>query len=400
MLTGIFRGALFLAAVAGLSASGADEVQATPVYRVIHAFTEPRDGNGPNDGLVIDASGDLIGTTALTGKRCCGTVFRVSLDGDETVLHRFEELDGDGPSSGLLQDRAGTLYGTTRGGGVGCRCGTIFKMAPDGTETLLYSFLNNGYDGYGPLGKPVADRAGNLYGVTSAGIGCGPCGMVFKLAPDGTETTLKYFNPTVDGGIPDPGLIIDRAGNLYGTTQYGGNQGCAGLGCGVVFKLAPDGTETVLHTFINDGSDGFNPYNDGVVLGHLGNLHGATSYGGKYGWGVVYEIAADGTYSILHNFQGGNDGAVPEGSLILDKLGNVYGTTTTGGGTGCGGGGCGTVFKLSPKGVETILHRFGQGAEGYHPSGSLTMSADGHLYGTTFFGPRAHGHGVVFEITP
>ena len=130
-----------------------------------------------------------------------------------------------------------------------------------------------------------------------------------------------------------------------------------------------------------------------------GNLYGATAFGGTQGWGAVYKIASNGAYSILYNFKSGRDGAVPEGSLIFDKQGNLYGTTTAGGGTGCGGSGCGTVFKLSRSGKETVLHRFKNGTDGSLPSGSLTMSADGLLYGAARLGPREHGHGVVFEIT-
>ena len=254
------NGRFVLAAVIVFSFAGLRDAEAKAIYRIVHAFSGKHDGNNPNDGIIVTSSGALIGTTAETGKNCCGTVFQLAPNGDETVLHAFKgQPDGIGPSSGLLPDGTGNLYGiTTSGGEEGV--GAVFKLAPDGTEAVLYSFQTDGSDGEFPVGGLVADKNGNLFGVTTALINCvDPCGTVFKLAPDGTETILKYFVPLTDGANPDAGLVIDNAGNLYGTTEFGGSRACGGPGCGTVFKIAPNGTETVLHAFLDSGGDGIAP---------------------------------------------------------------------------------------------------------------------------------------------
>jgi uncharacterized repeat protein (TIGR03803 family) len=185
-------------------------------------------------------------------------VFEVKLSGTETVLHAFEAgSDGYFPESGLTMDKVGNLFGTTVGGGNGCGgeygCGTVFKIAPDGTETVLYSFAG-GNDGSAPYGSLLGDNDGNLYG-TTAGDGVDNSGTVFKLAPDGTETVLYSFRGGSDGEQPRAGLIADKSGNLYGTTFYGGGTGCyERAGCGTAFKIAPNGTETVLYAFRDDNS--------------------------------------------------------------------------------------------------------------------------------------------------
>ncbi len=231
------------------------------------------------------------------------------------------------PQAGLTADQAGNLYGTTAGGGTGagCQgvggCGTVFKLGPHGTETVLYSFAGGG-DGSSPNGTLIVDQAGNFYGTTAAGgfSGCAlgaECGTVFKLAPDGTHTVLYSFTGGRDGGVPEAPLLADQAGNLYGTTTQGGSGGCGGYGCGTVFKLAPDGTETILHAF-RGGSDGAELFAAGLIADQAGNLYGTTWEGGKgcngAGCGTVFKLAPDGTKTILHSFAGGrHDGAGPQG---------------------------------------------------------------------------------------
>ena len=310
------------------------------------------------------------------------------------VLYRFHKANGFDTLAGLIFDAAGNLYGTTEGGGASGG-GTVFKLAPnqDGswTESVLHSF--NGSDGSGPFAGLIFDAAGNLYGTTYYG-GAFRYGNVFKLAPnqDGswTESVLHSFNGS-DGSGPEAGLIFDAAGNLYGTTVGGGASGY-----GTVFKLAPnqDGnwTESVLHSF--NGSDGANPLAS-LIFDAAGNLYG-TTYGGASGYGTVFKLAPnqDGSWteSVLHSFNG-SDGSDPEAGLIFDAAGNLYGTTEHGGASDDG-----TVFKLAPNQngswTESVLHRFlATGAAG------LIFDAAGNLYGTASSGGPANG-GVAFKLSP
>ncbi|HEX4113822.1 MAG TPA: choice-of-anchor tandem repeat GloVer-containing protein [Stellaceae bacterium] len=282
----------------------------------------------------------------------CGAVFKLALDGTETLLYGFAGgSDGFGPAAGVIADRAGNLYGTTSEGGdldgdSACfpnGCGTVFELAPDGTKTTLYEFagpLTGSGDGSTPDAGVIADASGNLYGTTFAG-GASYGGAVFKLAPDGTETVLHSFAGE-DGLLPYAGLIADAAGNLYGTTTQGG----VDHDDGAVFMLAPDGTETVLHSFVGGKTDGAYPYGS-LVADRSGNLYGTTYGGGGsgcqpgYGCGTVFKLAPDGTETLLHSFREASDGAGPSAGLLADKRGNLYGVTSSGGEHGCG-----TVFEV------------------------------------------------------
>jgi uncharacterized repeat protein (TIGR03803 family) len=234
--------------------------------------------------------------------------------------------------------------------GVNLTCGTVFKVTPEGKETVLYAFLSPS-DGMWPDAGVIEDESGNLYGTTEFGGGGGGtncysdgCGVVFKLAPDGTETVLHAFTDGNDGAEPIASLIEDNAGNLFGTTAYGGGTGCNGTGCGTIFEVAPDGTETILYAFAG-GSDGAGPY-AGLIEDGAGNLIGTTFGGGRTGWGTVFELAPDGTETILHTFTGGKDGGHPGSALIADPNGNLYGTAEQGG-RGCKrSDGCGTIFEI------------------------------------------------------
>jgi uncharacterized repeat protein (TIGR03803 family) len=240
----------------------------------------------------------------------------------------------------VIKDSAGNLYGATAGGGTYYQ-GVVFKLAPDGTETVLYNFCsqNNCTDGANPIGGLIRDTAGNLYGTTLSGGNLSDLGVVFKVAPDGNETVLYSFcsqDNCSDGGYPRAGVIEDQSGNLYGTAEFGGGLNCDGETCGVIFEIAADGTYTVLHKF--SGVDGGNPIG-GLIRDTAGNLYGTTFDGGKYGGyfgdGVVFRLAPDGTERVLHSFAGGSDGKWPEAGLLEDKAGNLYGAST------------GTIFKLS-----------------------------------------------------
>jgi len=309
------------------------------------------------------------------------------------VLYSFTGgADGGSPYAALVADKLGNLYGTTSGEGT-AGSGTVFRLAPDGTLTTLYAFANNGTDGKNPYTGVILDKAGNIYGTTGYG---GPAnyGTVFKITPDGTETVLYAFTGESDGRYPFDGLL-ERHGDLYGMTWQGGtaNQ------YGVVFKVAPDGTETVLHAF-KGGKDGSNPRFTTLIADKAGALYGATQQGGTGDWGTVFKLQGHHE-TVLYSFQGGNDGAAPLDGLLEDAAGNFYGTTAEGGGTGAGcsnNSGCGTVFKLAPDGTETVLHSFQGGNDGATPYASL-LDAAGNFYGTTSSYGADDG-GTVFKLAP
>jgi len=239
--------------------------------------------------------------------------------------------------------------------------------------------------------------------VTECG-GNNGCGTVYEITPSGTKTVLHAFQGGSDGVEPNSGVIRDRNGNLYGTSGGGNGGANCPNGCGTVFKVAPDGTETVLYAF-QAGSDGNGPV-AGLLMDGTGNLYGTTIYGGgaagcpfgPLGCGTVFKIAPDGTESVLYVFKGGSDGQFPEGGLIADKAGNLYGTTYDGGGPSCHGAGCGTVFKLAPDGTETVLYAFGKLHYGRNPTAALLAGKNGLLYGTASAG-GSKNDGVVFSVT-
>ena len=299
------------------------------------------------------------------------------------------------PQDGMVKDSAGNLYGITGEGGNtscfnGAGCGTVFKLAPDGTETVLYAFAG-GNDGESPIGSVVLDKTGNVYGTTNGG-GPSDWGTVFKVAPDGTETVLYTFTGGADGGAPWSGLILGKKGVLYGTTTSGG-----AYGYGVVFEIEADGTEKVLYAFTG-GNDGAVPW-AGLIRDKAGNLYGTTLVGGASSDGTIFKVAPDGTETVLHSFAGGNDGANPEAGLTEDSSGNFYGTAHAGGASNAG-----TVFELTPDGTETTLYSFTGGSDGAYPFvGSLFRDKLGNLYGTTPYGGNGEqgaGKGVVFKVAP
>src|ERR1700690_51531 len=322
---------------------------------VLYNFTGGADGGWPFAGLALDAQGNLYGTTLIGGaSNCnpgqgCGVVFKVSPNGTETVLHTFAggTTDGEFPFSRLVLDEQGNMFGTAEGGGLYGQ-GTVFELGPSGEETLLYSF-NPQTDGILPLAGLTRDEQGNLFGTTSMGGYEGGDGTVFKVTPEGTETTLYSFaDSRKSPGSYDPvaGLVRDAQGNLYGTTVYGGSRECKPLGrrgCGTLFEISADGTEKVLHDFTKSQGDGYAPVAD-LVLDANGNLFGTTPKGGIFpgnkGRGTVFEVLPDGTEKVLHAFTGKQDCCYPSAGLVMDSQGNIYGTTSA-----CGAHGAGTVFE-------------------------------------------------------
>lgn len=336
------------------------EIEATGKEMLLHSFFGPPDGSDCVAGLLQDSAGNLYGTSDFGGDSACGSsqggcgvVFELHPKGKARILHSFGSSAGDGyfAYGGLTGDPAGNLYGTTSAGGssgAGCTyeygCGTVFKIAPGGVETVLYNFcsLAECADGQGPDGTLVRDAAGNLFGTTEVG-GAYNFGTVFKLDAAGNETVLHSFGSfPSDGQYPLGGLTADPAGNLYGVTPWGG-QALAGT----VYKIDRTGTETVLFSF--DGADGAGP-EGALVIDPNGNLYGTTESGGAYGVGTVFKLDRTGTETVLYSFAGGYDGALPIAGLLRDGAGNLYGTTAGGGGNSywCDGG-CGTVFRLTPQ---------------------------------------------------
>jgi uncharacterized repeat protein (TIGR03803 family) len=374
-------------------------------FVTLHGFTGSTDGGFPSR-LILDSSGNLYGTTYQGGDyhcdpanpgRGCGVVYRMDTEGNETVLFSFRPLpDAEFPSAGLVQDSAGNLYGTTEWGGAS-NFGTIFKLDRSGKETVLYSFTG-GKDGRHPAAGLVLDRAGNLYGTTTYGgnLSCvikrteDGCGVVFKLNKYGKETVLHRFVGT-DGGWPMADLLRDSQGNFYGTTTSGTTN------AGTAFKISHTGQFSVLHRF-GGNLDGYTPHSE-LIRDSAGNLYGTTESGGVSNYGTVYRIDTTRHETILHNFTLGADGGLPDGGLILDADGNLYGTTALGGDPSCNGGsGCGTIFKLNINGTETVLHNF-EKKPGEFPAAKLVMDSSGSLYGTTA-GDDLANYGSVFKLIP
>ena len=395
-----------IAALAALVAFGL-AVVAVPSAKaqsesVLYSFTGGSDGYIPYAGLLMDTAGNLYGTTFA------GTVFKLDTSSNLTVLHT---LPGNS-EAGLIMDNAGNLYGTTNDGGsnnCSLGCGTVFKLDTSGNLTVLHNFTGSPGDGANPQAGLLMDTAGNLYGTTFDG-GTGTCvappgsgcGTVFKIDSSGNETVLHYFTGPPDGEVPDfAGLIIDTAGNLYGTTAFGGASSN-----GTVFKIDTSGNETVLHSFAGFPGDGANP-SAALIMDKRGNLYGTTETGGASGFGTVFKLSTSGKETVLYNFTGSPDGAAPLASLIMDKKGRLYGTTPDGGAGTCSfvAPGCGTVFRLSTSGKETVLHRFeGSLGDGAIPYASLVMDTAGNLYGTTTSGGASGncsgGCGTVFKLIP
>jgi len=395
--------------VVASSASAASE-------KVVYSFGNGSDAAHPFDIPVFDTAGNLYGTTWEGGPTNHGTVFELSPRSGggwtETVLYNFlgRPTDGGKPSGSLIFDGAGNIYGTTRNGGSpNCQgaCGTVFKLTPGNgtwTESVIYMF-SGAKDGAYPYAGVIMDASGKLYGMTQEG-GAHNFGTVFELSPSNggwTENTLHSFNGT-DGKTPVSGLTLDAAGNLYGTTEKGGD-----ADLGVVFELSPSSggwKETVLYAFAG-GADGREPY-VGVIFDTAGNLYGTTSSGGAgacaKGCGTVFELSPSGsgwTETVIYSFTG-LSGSVPN-DIVFDAAGNIYGTTRHGGtGKKCKVTGCGTVFELTLSNgtwTETVLHSFSGIPDGAVPFSGPLVDAKGNVFGTTVFGGKYHP-GVLYEIHP
>jgi len=380
---------------------------------VMHSFGAGNDGQNPMAGLVSDSHGNLYGTASAGGLYGNGTAFVVS-SGSETVLYNFGGPNNDGrnPLGNLIFDSTtGNLYGTTSAGGMFGK-GTVFALALNGTETVLYNFGTIANDGQNPSAGVVLDSSGNLWGTTRGG-GTFGFGTAFELSPNAgggfTETVMYSFGTVAnDGQNPEAGLVFDNSGNLYGTTVHGGSStGCGNSGCGTVFELSHNGTETVLYSFCaqSNCTDGANPYAGLVFDSSFSNLYGTTAFGGANGFGTAFGLSFSGggwTEAVLYSFGNLPDGQNPYAGLVFDSYGNLFGTTANGGLSNEG-----AVFQLVSNTsnihccreipVYGFAYSFQHPDDGQNPRAGLFIDPSGNLDGTTVNG-GVNGVGTVFGI--
>jgi uncharacterized repeat protein (TIGR03803 family) len=377
------------------------------------------DGANSTARLVQGSDGNLYGTTSSGAPTDMGTVFKISTNGVLTSLYLFPDGNDNGlgpgaPSQGLVQGSDGYLYGTSESGGTNGDFregfGTVFKISTNGVLTSFYSFTA-GNDGYAPLARLMQGSDGYLYGTTYYG-GTNGLGTVFKISTNGALTTLYDFGTVtdsfgrpLDGADPTAELVQGSDGYLYGTTDSGGKY--VNFGYGTVFKISTNGTFTSLYSFTG-AHDGANPY-AGLVQGSDGSFYGTTYVGGTNGYGTVFKISTNGVLTSLYSFIGGSfvggfDGANPNTVLVPGSDGYFYGTTFHGGDSPPGFLADGTVFKISTNGALTTLYAFTGGSDGANPNTELVPGSDGYFYGTTLLGGNTSlndgtGDGTVFKIS-
>jgi uncharacterized repeat protein (TIGR03803 family) len=348
----------------------------TPLYSFFPTF------QAGFSGALAVSGGNLYGTTQGGGTYGQGSIVQLSTNGALTTLYSFPGgIDGENPLAGLIQADNGYLYGTTEWGGTNGGYGTVFQSSTNGAFASLYSF--NNATGANPEATLVQASDGWLYGTTYYGGGTNADGTVFKISTNGAFTSLHSFNGA-DGANPGAALIQANDGYLYGTTYGGGSNTI----WGTVFKISTNGDFTSMYSF--GYSDGGTP-ESALLQASDGWLYGTTWNGGTNGRGTVYRISTKGSLTSLYSFTGGNDGANPVAGLIQAGNGNLYGTSTEGGASGFG-----TVFQIALDGTFTLLYSFSGGDDGGYPTGSL-MAYDGYLYGVTQIGGSS-GNGAVFAL--
>jgi hypothetical protein len=386
-------------------------------FQVIYSFAGGSSAQHPIAGVTPDRHGNLYGTTAWGGgsSNGSGTAYELQRTGSGFIYHQLHSfgngLDGSFPWAGVTIGPDGSLFGTTYDGGTG-QNGIVYQLRPPITfcgsascrwsETILYNFTR-GSDGGDPQGAVVFDQAGNLYGTNVNG-GAGDVGVAYEMRRNGQGWSYQVIYPFTngqDGGNPTA-LVFDGSGNLYGPAAAGGQPGCTGFGCGTIFKLSPSQSgwiEQTLYSF-HDGSDGSDPQG-GVILDNAGNVYGSTCCGDGTG-GTIFEISPSGgvwNFSLMYRY--GGAGLGPWGNLVRDSAGNLYGASVMNGLYNNG-----VVFKLTPADggwIYTSLHDFTGGSDGEWPEGGLTIDSAGNIYGTTYQGGLQNcgeGCGVVYEITP
>jgi uncharacterized repeat protein (TIGR03803 family) len=424
----VASGILGAAAVLALLATASRSVSATSSYQVLYAFcSSPNcaDGSAPRAGVVRDSEGNLYGTTSSGGTNFdYGTVFEVTPDGKEHVLHSFCTgcADGTGPVSDLVLDTAGNLFGTARTGGAK-DSGTVFELTPNAKHTkwkfkILYTFcqLYRCADGAGPgsgltywgaESGALYDGSSPLYGVTGNGGTGDNGGTIYEidLGRSGAKEKVIHSFCSLpgcsDGQGPSARLTVANSGDLFGTTLYGGNNG------GIAFQFTPARKHSVfvvLYTFCSDAgcTDGEIPYSP-LAIDAEGNLLGTVSGGGLYGGGAVFKIVPRGEHSresIIYNFcslENCADGWGPLGDIAIDANGDIVGAA---------GGGAhnhsGVIFKLHGS-KESVLYDFcaqSDCADGEYPVGGVILDNAGNIYGTAEFNTSDFTGGIVFELIP
>jgi len=392
-------------------------------FTTFYSFQGGSDGADPRD-VVADKAGNLYGVTFNGGLYNAGTIFQLTQSGGvwtNTVLYNFCAkalcADGQAPDSTLVLDKKGNLYGITLWGGKQtCQfgCGVVFGLHPTkgGWQyKVLHQFDHS--SGYYPQARLTLDKAGNIYGTTSDADGLGH-GTVFALTLSHDHVVHKVVYAFTelgnDGSGPFAGVTFDQAGNLYGTTAYGGDHGA-----GTVYRITPSNggwTHQTIYSFNNDRIDGQIPYS-GVTLDAAGSVYGTTYTGGDYnnnicqdGCGIVYQLTSSGETwdeTVLYTFSGGADGAFPSTQLIFDKSGHIYGSASQGGNPSCDDGyGCGVVFELTQANgtwSETVLHHFSGGKDGWGPGGDLFFGPKGVLVGSAGYGVP-YNSGNLFWLKP
>jgi uncharacterized repeat protein (TIGR03803 family) len=370
---------LLLAASTGAAAAA----QSASPFQILYTFTGGNDGGWPAGNLIADKSGNLYGTTSVGGPNGAGTVFKLAPDGTETVLYHFTGGDdGDLPMSSLLRDSEGNFYGVTEIGGK-YGAGNVFKLTPDGVETSIYDFGTTTTDGWNPICQLIWGPHHELLGTTENG-GTDNYGTVFGVTLAGKETILHNFTGT-EGRYPAAGLVMDPAGNVYGATFNSGDGSS-----GTIYKINAKGKFHTLYT-LSEASGYW--VHASLTLDEKGNLYGTASAGGTYDDGTVFKLAKSGALKVLYSFTGKADGSVPVAPVYRDQLGNLYGTTSSG-----GDGDNGTVFALAPNHKLTTLYSF-TGTTGSHSqAGFIKDPAEGTpwLYGSTYSG--GSGNGVIFRV--
>lgn len=392
-----FLGFFFSLIAAFFFLASSSQLAASQTYTIIHNFTgQNGDGANPYAGPTLDSSGNLYGTTYTGGTFGAGSVYELSPSGSSwnySTLYSFTgESDGDGPAFGSLAIYNGDLFGTTEGGGY---LGVAFKVGQTETgwhEAVVHSF-GMGTDGNEPIGGVVFDNAGNFYGTTLLGGAYGN-GTVYQVTRAGVERVIYSFTGGHDAVNPAAAVTLDTEGNIYGTTSFGG-----AYNSGAIYELSPSGsrwTETVLYSF-QGRKDGQNPVG-GLILDKAGNLYGGTFDGGIKGGGTVYELSPSSggwILTVLCSFSGGYGG--PYNKLTFDTKGNLYGSLN-----GESANGMGSVFRLTPGNggwAYRDLHDFTGGSDdGSLPYGQLAIDAHGNIFGTTNAG-GSDNQGVLFEIT-
>ena len=370
-----------------------------PVFTVIDNLGFGTDGSYPQSGPIVGSDGNFYGTTECGGALDVGAVYRLTPAGTESIVTSFASgTVARGPVGELVQAGDGNFYGTTYWGGSN-NTGTVFKLASDGTVTTLWSF-GSGSDGQLPKGGLVQASDGNFYGTTGSG-GTTGYGTLFRMTPGGVETVLWNFGNGTDGFAPQGALVMGSDGNLYGTTSLGGTNAS-----GTIFRITLTGVETVVWNFgsaVAGTVDGGLPA-PRLIIGSDGNFYGTTEGGGTNGGGTLFRFTPAGTLSVVWAFGAGTDGNGPWSGVTQGTDGNFYGTTVSGGTIQtCGASynyGCGTIFRITPAGEESVLWDFGFGGNGAQVSPlSVVQSADGSLFGVTSSGGPAGG-GSIFQLKP